>query len=240
MAGAGGAGGGRPPRPDIGSQMILMAVFMIAIMIMFVPSYRQGLGNLVGIPLTPLVGFDGEVPILTLLFTGLLMSFFSIIVRHLFIDWIDQARNARITSAFQKELREARTSNNTYKLKKLQELQPQMMAQSLKTSQTQMKLMPVTMIVVIPIFAWLANFVYIHVVSTAFSVPWELNADLTNSSVLPNWIILYSLLTLPFGQVLTRTLKFLSFSKKLHELETGVTRASKDEDLDEEEEGAAG
>ncbi|OGS41744.1 MAG: hypothetical protein A3K67_02880 [Euryarchaeota archaeon RBG_16_62_10] len=239
MAGAGGAGGARPPRPDIGNQLVLLAVFMIAILIMFNPSYRQGLGNIVGVPLTPLVGFDGDLPILTLLFTGLLMSFFSITVRHLFIDWVDQARNARITSAFQKELREARSSNNTYKLKKLTEIQPQMMAQSLKSSQTQMKLMPVTMIVVIPIFAWLANFIYIDVASTAFSVPWEANADLERANVLPNWIILYSLLTLPFGQVLTRSLKYLSFGKKLRELDEKAYAPSEDLE-DDGEEGAAG
>ena len=40
-----------------------------------------------------------------------------------------------------------------------------------------------------------------------------------HSNVLPNWVLLYSLLTLPFGQVLTRVLKYFSFSKKLKELE---------------------
>jgi len=234
---ASSTGGQRPPKPDLANQMILLAAFMIAIIIMFNNDYRQGLGKIVGVPLTPLVGFNGAQPILTLLFTGLIMSFFSISVRHLFVDWVEQARNARITSAFQKELRQARMSNNTYKLKKLSELQPQMMAQSLKASQTQMKLMPVTMIVIIPIFAWLANFVYIDVASTTFAVPWELNADLKHSNVLPNWIILYSLLTLPFGQVLTRGLKYLSFSKRLRRLEREGEKL--DSGSDEGEEGAA-
>jgi uncharacterized membrane protein (DUF106 family) len=162
------------------------------------------------------------------------MSFFSITVRHLFSDWIEQARNARITSAFQKELREARTSNNTYKLKKLTELQPQIMAQSLKASQTQLKLMPVTMLVIIPIFAWLANFVYLDLQSTTFSVPWAFNADMKHSNVLPNWILLYSLLTLPFGQVLTRVLKHFSFGRRLRELESGAIGESREREPDEE------
>lgn len=235
MAGSTGKGG-RPPKPDIANQMILLAAFMIAIIIMFNNDYRQGLGKIVGIPLTPLVGFNGTQPILTLLLTGLIMSFFSISVRHLFVDWVEQARSARITSAFQKELREARMSKNTYKLKKLNELQPQMMAQSLKASQTQLKLMPVTMIVIIPIFAWLANFVYLDLASTTFAVPWELNADLERSNVLPNWIILYSLLTLPFSQVLTRGLKYFSFSKRLRNLQReGAGPHSKSPD----EEGAS-
>lgn len=212
-------GGARGPKPDIANQMIMMMAFITALVVMFNNDLRQGLGKIVGVPLTPLVGFDGQLPILTLLFTGLIMSLFSITVRHFFVDWVDQARNARITSAFQKELREARTSTNTYKLKKLTEIQPQIMAQSLKSSQTQMKLMPITMLVIIPIFAWLANFVYLDVSSTAFSVPWSLNANMKNSNVLPNWVLLYSLLTLPFGQVVTRVLKYFSFSRRLRDLE---------------------
>ena len=163
------------------------------------------------------------------------MSFFSIIVRHFFIDWTEQARNARLMSAFQKEMRDARTSNNTFKLKKLTEIQPQMMSKSLKTTQTQFKLMPFTMIVVVPIFAWLANFIYFDLSSTTFSVPWEFNADMKGSNILPNWVLLYSLLTLPFGQVLTRVLKYFTFGKKLRDLEQEGEVGKAVEELEEEE-----
>jgi len=234
MSSTGAPGGAKPPKPDIGNQMIVLFAFMIAMLVMFDNDLRQGLGKIVGVPLTPLVGFDGQLPILTLMFTGLLMSFFSITVRHFFVDWVGQARTARITSAFQKELRQARLNNNTYKLKKLNELQPQIMSQSLKSSQTQLKLMPVTMLVVIPIFAWLANFVYLDLESTVFSVPWALNASMRNSNILPNWILLYSLMTLPFGQVLTRILKYFSFSKRLKAIESGAGDRSGPGKADEE------
>jgi len=211
--------GGKPARPDFGSQLITLMAFMFMMYIMFTPSLRAGLGKIVGVPLKPLIGFDGELVILTLLCAGLLTSLFTISVRHLFMDWIGQARIQRITSAFQKEMREARLSNNTYKTKKLMEIQPQILSQSMKSSQTQLKLMPVTMIVVIPIFAWLATFTYADMSSTAFAVPWAFNTDLLSSNIFPNWIILYSLLTLPFGQVFTRTLKYFSFRKRLRNLE---------------------
>jgi uncharacterized membrane protein (DUF106 family) len=207
------------PKPDFGGQLLLMLALVFSMFLLFDQSMRKALGNIVGVALSPIVGFGGQDPLLTLLFTGLITSLFTITVRQFFTDWIGQARNARIGSAFNKELREARLSNNTYKLKKLTELQPQMMSNQLKASQTQMKLMPVTMIVIVPTFAWLANFVYFDVQSVYFSVPWQFNASMTSSSVLPNWVLLYSLLTLPFGQVLTRVLKFFSFSRKLKELE---------------------
>jgi len=221
--------GGRPARPDFGNQLITLMAFLFMMYIMITPSLRAGLGKLVGIPLAPLIGFDGQYAMLTLLFAGLLTSIFTISVRHLFVDWVGQARTQRITSAFQKEMREARLSNNTYKLKKLQELQPQILSQSMKSSQTQLKLMPVTMMVVIPIFAWLATFIYADMPSTAFAVPWALNTDLVNSNIFPNWIILYSLLTLPFGQVFTRALKYFSFRSRLRKLETEGTEESAQE-----------
>jgi len=218
---AGGKGGKPPYKPDMGNQLVLLLAFMVAIFVLFDPNIRRTLGTYVGYGLEPIVGFGGDMPIVTLLLTGLIMTFFSITVRHFFIDWVGQARNQRISAAFSKELREARTSNNTFKLKKLMELQPQIMAQTMKSTQSQFKLMPVTMIVIIPIFAWLANFVYIGLGSTVFSVPWEFNADMKGSNLLPNWVLLYSLMTLPFGQVLQRLLKQFSFSKKLRALEAG-------------------
>lgn len=208
----------------MGNQLIVMMALVVALVVMFDNNLRLALGNIVGYGLDPVVGFGGREPVLTLLFTGLLMGFFSIIVRHLFVDWVDMARNQRISSAFQKEFRDARIHNNTYKLKKLNELQPQIMAQSFKASGTQMKLMPVTMLVVIPIFAWLANFIYISVAyttSTIVSVPWSYNTDMMSSNILPNWVLLYSLVTLPFTQVLTRVLKYFSFRKRLNALENG-------------------
>ena len=218
-AGSRAGAGGKQAKPDMGGQIMMLMAFMVAMFVMLDNNIRQGLGKIVGVGLMPLVGFGGSYPVFTLVCTGLIMTFFSVTVRHLFIDWTSMARNQRIMSAFQKEMREARTSNNTFKLKKLTELQPQMTAQQMKTMQSQFKLMPITMIVIIPIFAWLANFVYLDLSSTIFSVPWEFNASMKNSNILPNWILLYSLVTLPFGQILQRALKYFSFSRKLHDLE---------------------
>jgi len=221
MATGRGPGTAGAPRPDLGGQMLLLLALLLAMFVLFDNDIRQALGNGVGMVLGPAFGFDGRMPVITLLLTGLLTSCFTITVRQLFTDWVGQARAARIAQAFNKELREARQSNNTYKLKKLTELQPQIMSAQMKASQTQLKLMPVTMIIVVPTFAWLANFVYMDLQSTAFSVPWEFNASMKSSNVLPNWILLYSLLTLPFGQLLTRVLKYFSFSRKLERLESG-------------------
>jgi len=220
--GAGKGGGAAPPKPAFGSQIVMLMAFMVALLVLFDNNLRQSLGNIVGVAFMPLIGFSGRYPVMTLMCAGLIMTVFSVTVRHFFVDWVAMARNQRIMSAFQKEMREARTSNNTFKLKKLTEIQPKMTAQSMKSTQAQLKLMPMTMIVIIPIFAWISNFVYQDLTSTIFSVPWEFNVDMKGSNVLPNWILLYSLVTIPFGQVLQRTLKLFSFSRKLRQLEYGI------------------
>jgi len=88
--------------------------------------------------------------------------------------------------------------------------------------------------VIVPTFAWLANFVYLDLDSTIFSVPREFNASMQSSNVLPNWILLYSLLTLPFGQVLTRTLKYISFDRRLRKLDEREASGGAEEAADEE------
>ncbi len=225
------APGQRPgaPKQNMSGQLMIMLVMFFAISILFTPELRMILGNAVGFVFFPAIGFGGLFPIITLMLAGMLMILLSTVLRHFFVDWVSQARNQRIVSAFQKEFRKARLENNTYKIKKLTEVQAEIMQKSMSGMNSQMKLMPITMAVIIPVFAWLYIFVSFDVPTTIISVPWYWNTDLNASSVLPNWILLYSLVTLPFGQVLARVLKYFSFRKRLLELE-GVKGAVNESD----------
>jgi len=199
------------------SRMLMIFVFVMAIFVMFDQNLRTSLGELVGLGLTPLWGFDGTMPVVTLFLTGAFMTFLSIVVRHFFTDYVKQAESQRIMSAFNKEMRQARLENNTYKLKKLMEMQPKVMEESMKQTTTQMKLMPVTMLIIIPIFAWLAVFVG-NLESAVITVPWSNFDDLKETYVLPAWVLLYSLISVPFGQLLSRGLRYYSFKKRLNDL----------------------
>ncbi len=199
------------------SRMLLIFVFIMAIFVMFDNNLRTALGKIVGYGLEPLWGFDGSFPVVSLFITGAFMTTLSIVVRHFFTDYVKQTKSQKIMSAFNKELRDARKDNNTYKLKKMLELQPKMMEESMKQTTTQMKLMPVTMLIIIPIFAWLAVFVG-NLESAVITVPWSNFADLNESYVLPAWVLLYSLISVPFGQLLSRGLRYYSFKKRLNEL----------------------
>jgi len=198
-------------------RIMTIFMFVIAVFILFEPNLRNGLGAIVGYGLEPLIGFGGQYPIITLFATGMIMTGLTIVIRHFFVDYVEQIRNQKIVSAFNKELRQARLENNTFKTKKLTEQQDKILKKSMDVTSSQLKLMPITLIVVIPIFAWLSVFMS-KIVSGAFSVPWAFNADLNAVIMLPAWILLYSLISVPFGQFLMRTLRYFSFRKRLDQL----------------------
>lgn len=202
------------------SRITTMLVFIIALFILFDPTLRNGLGQLVGYGLQPIIGFGGKYPVVTLFLAGIVMTGLTVIIRHFTVDYIEQVKSQKIVSAFNKEFRQARLENNTYKIKKLTEQQPKILEKSMQVSSSQMKLLPITMIIVVPIFAWLSIFM-IEIGSAYFAVPWSHNANLNAVYVLPSWILLYSLISLPFGQVLARVLRFFAFKKRLNQLKAG-------------------
>jgi uncharacterized membrane protein (DUF106 family) len=207
------------PPASASSTLLMMLSFMLVLLMMFDTATRDGVSALMNFILYPLLGFGGEYPVFTLIAAGLLMTTITTLIRNHTTDWVQMAENQKKMSAFNKELREARMAGNTKKVDKLMKIQPEIMKMSMDSSSSQMKLMPITMLVAIPIFFWISYFIYTEASSIVFSVPWEYNAHLTSSHVLPNWILLYSLLSLPVGQVLQRGLKYIDFRKELAELE---------------------
>lgn len=202
------------------SRMVTIFIFVLAIFILFDPTLRSALGAAVGYGLGPLLSFDHKAPVVTLVITGLLMAALTIVVRHFFTDYVEQARSQKIVSAFNKELRDARKENNSFKTKKLLAEQPKILQRSMAQTTTQFKLLPVSMIIVIPIFAWLSVFLgdvtALH--GSIYAVPWASNANFNDSYLFPEWVLVYTLVSIPFGQVLSRALRYFSFAKRLKEL----------------------
>ncbi|HSV41996.1 MAG TPA: EMC3/TMCO1 family protein [Methanomassiliicoccales archaeon] len=208
-----------PPRPGkpSSSTFITIMVLGLAMMILFDNNLRLWLGGVVGEAFLPIVGFGHELPILTLVITGMIMTLLTILIRHFMTDYVSQAEGQKIVSAYNKELRQARKDNNSFKLKKLLELQPKIMTKSMEQTKSQFKLLPISMLIVIPIFAWLDVFVR-GLASPYYSVPWSDMANFMEAYLFPEWILVYTLVTIPFGQVLARLLRYISFKKRLDEL----------------------
>ncbi len=213
--------------------MLLMMVVMMVVMM-----FRAPLGEALDVVFKH-IAFDGQYPVLTLIIAGLIMITISTVVRSLMSNPLQMARNQQIQSDFNKEFRQARIENNLFKMKKLQEMQPQIMAMSMEASTQQMKVMPITMVFIMPMYAWVWYFLLVGdfqgVTGQYFSadnipvvdLPWSEGFDL-NTILLrffPAWIIIYTMVSLPIGQIENRLIRFIFFKKKLKELDSIAQRA---------------
>ncbi|MGM0404772.1 MAG: DUF106 domain-containing protein [Thermoplasmatota archaeon] len=200
-------------------RFIYIFLGILTLMVMFDEGLRASMGDLLGIVLEPIVGFDGSYPVLTLVITGSLMIAFSTLVRDMFIDWVEMAEIQKKTSAFQKDMMEAKKANQSTKVKKMEKIQPEISKLQMKTFKPQIKSMAITMLVIISIFGWLWSFLE-GLQNDTFSVPWSLNASFLKMYNLgpipfPQWIGVYMLLSIPLGQVLRVTLQILTFKNKM-------------------------
>jgi uncharacterized membrane protein (DUF106 family) len=213
-------------------QFLNILLFMVVLFVLFDPNLRKIAGTAIGVVLDPVIGFNHEQPVLTILLASLIMIAASTLVRHFLVDWLKMARIQNLMRAYQKAMREARVKRDTKKLEQLQKAQPKLMAYQSQMSTGQMKPMMFTMIIVIPMFAWLYGFVA-GLDYPFFSAPWNTHIDMFASngivfgnSVLPHWILFYSSISIPFGTLLQKALKYFDWRDRWHLIkkkETTVT-----------------
>lgn len=228
------------------SSKTMIGMMLVLVIMMVVMSFRAQIGAALDF-VFQYIAFDGHYPVLTLIIAGVIMITISTIVRSLMSDPIEMAKNQQIQSDFNKEFRQARMENNLFKMKKLQELQPQMMAKSMEASTQQMKVMPVTMVFLLPMYAWVwyfinpadlgggdyfgegtATFLETGLSYAAVQIPWAADVFDLNTMLVgffPAWIIIYTMVSMPIGQIENRLLRFYFLKKHLRELDLEVKRA---------------
>lgn len=204
-----------PKNTMIGMLLSLGLMFVILM-------YREEVGRYLNF-VFQYIGFDGQFPVLTLIIAGLIMTTLSSVIRTLLTDPIKMAKSQHLQKEFNRELREARLENNLYKIKKLTDQQPAMMSKSMESSQEQMKIMPVTMIIVIPIYAWVFYFIGHVAGTTLINVPWAAGVDLIQSMVLPQWILIYTLISIPIGQLMSKVVRYVLLKRRVAGLDGEYT-----------------
>jgi uncharacterized membrane protein (DUF106 family) len=199
---------------------LLIMVVILLIMIMIQPSLRIAFGDMVGVVLKPLIGFNGQLAVVSMMFAGFITGTISILIRHFTTDWIAVAKSQKAMSEFNKVYRETVMSGNRDKVEKLQKVRQETMAEFSGIQMSQLKTLAVTMFAVIIIFAWLMTFISTGVVSSKFSVPWSYDADMRSVVIfIPQWVLLYAVLSSPLTLLLPRILKYYTYKKRLEDEE---------------------
>lgn len=215
------------------SSKTMLGMMMTLVIMMVVMSFRTQIGQALDVVFR-YIAFDGKYPVLTLIIAGLVMITVSTVIRSLMSDPIQMARNQQIQSDFNKEFRQARIENNLFKMKKLQEQQPQIMAMSMEASTQQMKVMPITMLFIIPVYAWVWFFLIPDgtyfagdlVSNLTVNMPWgSLDLNTMLMGFFPAWIVIYTMVSLPIGQIENRLIRFVLLKKRLNDLESEVQKA---------------
>lgn len=202
----------QPPKPKSGS-LWTFVTFGVILFVMFNEGIRTQLGRWVGVVFNPLIGFDGQYPVLTIMIAGTIMVLATTLIRHFTTDWLEQARFQAYMRSFSKELSTARKENNTYKMKKLQDKQPEVLRKQQDVQAAQMKTMPFTMIIVIPLFAWVFEFL-VDLDYWWYSAPWNTQVDMFETTVFPHWALLYMTLSIPLGALVQKAMKFASWKER--------------------------
>ena len=227
------------------SNKTMIGMLFVFVIMFAVAQFRQQIGEALDF-IFQFIAFDGEYPVITLVIAGTIMITVGTVIRGILQDPIKMARNQQIQSDFNKELRQARIENNLFKMKKLEEMQPQIMAMSMQQSTDQMKVMPITMLFVIPVYAWVWYFLntgdveagefgkYFCPGNSIFDewgyvrvqMPW-LAIDLNATAFLnfPVWIFIYTMISLPLGQLENRLIRLYLLKKELKRLDLEAKKA---------------
>ena len=205
----------KPVQPPAMGGMLLTMLFMMYIIMN--EDLRDGMGAIAGSILEPRISFDYQYPAVTFLLAGVTMISLTTIIRHVLIDWEVMAETQSKMNAYNKEMSKARKSGNEARMRKLMAMQPQVMVLQSEMMSNQMRPMMFTMVIALPIIMWLRIFVE-GMGHPVLSLPWEGNYNLNDDLwFLPHWILVYSALSLPFGQILMRGLKMASLAGKSEE-----------------------
>ena len=201
-----------PAKPKSGS-LVTFVSFAVMLFILFNNNLRLQLGKYVGVVLNPAIGFGGKFPVLTILISGTLLVVLTTVIRHFTTDWLEQAKFSTYMRAFNKELMAARKENNSYKTKKLMDRQPELLQKQQEVSAKQMRTMPLTMVVVVPLFAWL--FLFLSTLDYWwYSAPWNPRVDMFAATVFPHYILLYMTLSIPLGALVQKAMKYASWKER--------------------------
>jgi len=195
-----------------GSNLLMLMILMM-MMFFIMPTLAPIMAGYLHIVLMPAIGFNGQNPVLTVFFAGIIVVLFSSLLTNFFTDWKNMGESQETSRAFQKEITKARREGNTNRVNKLMKMQPEIMRKQTDASSGMMKPMVFLIIFIWPIFMWLRAFLS-GLSHYYFTVPWANQVSFFSYpfNFGQAWLWLYLIFSIAIGQVLRQGLKYLSWS----------------------------
>ncbi|MGC9444719.1 MAG: DUF106 domain-containing protein [Candidatus Methanospirareceae archaeon] len=194
----------------------LMALgFFILFGIIIVPGLREGLGSALGVVLDPLADAVGVNHFLiTILILSVITGMYTTVVQKYTMDWELMAKSKEYQKQIrelQKELLEAKRTNNKTLMKKLEKKKEEIMRKQTQFSgemfRQQMKPMAYIGIITIPIFMWIWRYVDIATIgSVLFPLLGEKELAARFVLGLPYWVFWYMVCSIPIAQVIRKAI----------------------------------
>ena len=176
-------------------------------------------GDAIGFALNPLIGFGGTNPIWSIFVGTVIIVSISQTIRHLMTNWIKLADSQAYMKAFNKEISEARKSQNQQRLQKLMELQKDMMSKQMEIQGMTMKPTIFTMVLFIAFITWIYHFVTIAAVDM-IAIPWNHEYVMEVGSLFSGGVLfIYIMFTIPLSQMVVNIWKYITFSRRLRALD---------------------
>jgi uncharacterized membrane protein (DUF106 family) len=210
----------RPALPSL-SRFFMIFLALLAVWTFIDPNVRTGFASVADTVLFPVIGFGGGAPTVTILIAGILTTTISSVIRDHYTNWLKTARTQKVMGALRREQMEAMRKGQASRLEKLKGVQLGMQKDQMEMMTTPYKSMAWTFLLFIVIFNWLALLVDVRLANLGnqwIAVPWSSHVYLNSVAVFPVWVLLYSLLAIPFGQIITRVLKYIRFRRRLEEM----------------------
>jgi len=203
------------------SRFLMIFLFLLGLWTLIDANLRDGFAFAADVVLWPLIGFGGRMAVITILLAGVFTTTVSSVLRHYFSDWVKMARTQRWLRSWQRERMDAIRKGNKARVEQLLEAQKGFSKDLLDLQASPLKATALTFFMFIVVFNWLTSFVTVRLGGAGnmwIAVPWSPNVFLLDVYVFPAWLLLYSLLAIPFGQIVGRVLKYVRFRRRLHEL----------------------
>ncbi len=179
-----------------------------------IPSFRDVLGGLVDILMSPIVSLVGDQNFFLILSAmAIITAIYSSLIQKYVVDQSKMIEFQERMKIFQKEMKEAQDSQNTYMLKRLEEQQAEIMQDQMGMAKDQFKPMLYIVLVSLPLIMWAYYYIGMHPDASMLFPFWgdKLLSDRV-FYLFTYWLFWYFLSSLAFSQVLRKFLNIRTAS----------------------------